>query len=155
VDRVLEGGISKVGIESTIIDCTGEIPIILRPGAITYKMITALLLCEVRQELLSSNNLKAPGMLQSHYKPNANVFLSGEVKFGDGFIALDTQATPVGAIRLASPKNNSEFAQILYKALRLADSKKIENVFVVVPPGDDIAIAIQDRLQKSSTKINK
>jgi L-threonylcarbamoyladenylate synthase len=155
VDQVLEGGISQVGIESTIIDCTGENPIILRPGAITYKMIKNLVLSEVRQEHLSSNKLRAPGMLQSHYQPNANVVLSGEVKSGDGFIALNTQATPIGAIRLASPRNNSEYAQILYKALRLADSKNIKNVFVVAPHGDDIAIAIQDRLQKCSTKINK
>jgi L-threonylcarbamoyladenylate synthase len=52
---------------------------------------------------------------------------------------------------LASPINNDEYARVLYQALRFADSKKIEKVFVILPIGDDIAVAICDRLQKAAT----
>jgi L-threonylcarbamoyladenylate synthase len=151
-DQLLDGGTSQVGIESTIIDCTKENPIILRPGAITAEMIKRVLTIELKQGSISGGDLKAPGLLESHYAPNAKVFLSGSLKPGDGFIAIESQVTPAGAIRLASPKDNIEFAQILYKALRLADSKKIKSVFVIAPQGEDIAIAIRDRLQKCAIK---
>jgi L-threonylcarbamoyladenylate synthase len=100
----------------------------------------------------SSNQIKASGLLDSHYSPIAKVLLSGVPVSGDGFIALATFKTPNGAIRLASPTNNKEFASILYAALRLADGKKLERVFVIPPIGDDIAVAICDRLQKSASK---
>jgi L-threonylcarbamoyladenylate synthase len=154
VDQVLEGGASQFGIESTIIDCTNKFPIILRPGAITFEMIKSLLPIEIWNEPLPGNQLKVPGMLKSHYKPNAKVFLTGNAQSGDGFIALESKATPSGAIRLASPRSNLEFAQILYKALRLADSKRIKNIFIVAPEGEDIATAIRDRLEKCATKTN-
>lgn len=70
-----------------------------------------------------SKQIKASGLLESHYAPNAKVFLTGSPTIGDGFIALDSFATPAGAIRVAAPKTNEEYAQVLYEAFRLADSK--------------------------------
>jgi L-threonylcarbamoyladenylate synthase len=154
VDLILDGGPSLVGVESTIINCTQNSPSILRPGAITPAMIDHLLgtSVEIKTEIFD-NQIKVPGLLESHYAPLAKVFLSGTPQEGDGFIALSTIKTPGKAIRLASPTNNEEFAQILYKALRLADSKKIEKVFVVQPEGKDIAVAINDRLKRCAFKV--
>ena len=150
-DLILDGGQSEVGVESTIIDCTNPIPMILRPGAITAAMINDLL--QIQIEVLtntSSNQIKASGLLQSHYAPKAKVFLSTKANPGDGFIALANTPTPDGAIRLAAPKNNKEYAQLLYQALRLADTKQLQNVIVIPPTGDDLAVAICDRLEKSA-----
>ena len=152
-DMVLDGGPSLVGVESTIINCTQDIPTILRPGAITPAMINNLLGISVMlgpQNL--DNQIKAPGLLESHYAPSAKVFLSGTPNLGDGFIALAAIKTPTGTFRLASPINNKEYAQILYQALRLADSKKIGRVFVIPPEGLDIAVAINDRLKRCAFK---
>ena len=150
-DLILDGGQSEVGVESTIIDCTNPIPMILRPGAITAAMINDLL--QIQIEVLtntSSNQIKASGLLQSHYAPKAKVFLSTKANPGDGFIALANTPTPDGAIRLAAPKDNKEYAQLLYQALRLADTKQLQNVIVIPPTGDDLAVAICDRLEKSA-----
>jgi L-threonylcarbamoyladenylate synthase len=150
-DLILDGGQSEVGVESTIIDCTNPTPLILRPGAITAAMINDLL--QIQIEVLtntSSNQIKASGLLQSHYAPKAKVFLSTKANPGDGFIALANTPTPDGAIRLAAPKNNKEYAQLLYQALRLADTKQLQNVIVIPPTGDDLAVAICDRLEKSA-----
>jgi len=150
-DLILDGGQSEVGVESTIIDCTKLTPMILRPGAITAAMINDLL--QIQIEVLtntSSNQIKASGLLQSHYAPKAKVFLSTTANPGDGFIALANTPTPDGAIRLAAPKNNQEYAQLLYQALRLADTKQLQNVIVIPPTGDDLAVAICDRLEKSA-----
>ena len=84
--------------------------------------------------------------------PLAKVFLSTAANPGDGFIALSNTPTPPGAIRLASPTNNKEYAQLLYQALRLADTKKLQKVIVIPPTGDDLALAIIDRLQKCKFK---
>ena len=150
-DLILDGGQSSVGVESTIINCTNTNPTILRPGAITATMINELLGIQI--EVFVKNNsdqIRAPGLLESHYSPKARVYLSGVPATGDGFIALSEFPTPPGVVRLASPVTNEEYARTLYRGLRLADSKKLTNVFVVPPDGDDISVAICDRLQKAS-----
>jgi len=150
-DLIVDGGPSSVGVESTIIDCTNATPIVLRPGAITAAMIKELL--GIHIEAVSKKNMnktKVPGLLESHYSPKAKVYLFGTPAIGDGFIALSKFPTPPGVIRLTSPANNEEYARTLYQALRLADSKKLSKVFVIEPVGNDIAVAVCDRLQKAS-----
>ena len=155
-DLVLDGGPSAIGVESTIIDCTQGTPTILRPGAITAVMINQLLDISIKTITnTSSNQIKASGLLESHYAPLAKVYLAGTPMPGDGFIALDGLPTPDGAVRLASPANNEDYAKILYQSLRLADSKKLDNVFVIPPNGDDIAVAICDRLKKACISTTK
>ena len=149
-DQILDGGACDVGVESTIIDCTGSTPIILRPGAITTEMILSV----TNLEPVTTNNLdiKAPGLLESHYSPQAKVILGQTPQAGDGFIALSDIKTPEGVIRLAEPKNNEEYAKVLYQALRNADAQQIKTVHAHLPTGSDIAVAIRDRLTKSANK---
>jgi L-threonylcarbamoyladenylate synthase len=152
-DLILDGGPSLVGLESTIINCTNTTPVILRPGAVTAAMINDLLGIQV--EAISKNNpnfIKVPGLLESHYSPFAKVYLSGNPSVGDGFIALSKHPTPEGAIRLIAPVTNEDYARTLYQGLRLADSKRLSKIFVVTPTGDDIAVAICDRLKKAAHK---
>jgi L-threonylcarbamoyladenylate synthase len=153
-DLILDGGQASVGVESTIIDCTNPTPILLRPGAITAAMINDLLGISI-QGITRKNteNVKAPGLLESHYSPEAKVYLSGTPAIGDGLIALSKFPTPPGVVRLISPTNNEDYARTLYQGLRLADNKKIDKVFVIPPNGDGIAIAICDRLEKASERI--
>ena len=151
-DQILEGGPCSVGVESTIVNCTQNTPSILRPGAVTKEMIEDTLGITIDFNALNSESLqiKAAGLLESHYAPNAKVFLTGSPTLGDGFIALDAVATPAGAVRIAAPETNEEFAQVLYAAFRLADSKGLERVFVISPIGEGITVAINDRLSKSA-----
>ena len=153
-DQILDGGPCLVGVESTIINCTQDKPTILRPGAVTKEMIEDAL--DITIDLYTSNSesvqIKVAGLLESHYAPNAKIFLTGSPAIGDGFIALDSFTTPSGAIRVAAPKTNEEYAQVLYEAFRLADSKGLERVLVIPPTGDGIAVAINDRLAKSAFK---
>jgi L-threonylcarbamoyladenylate synthase len=150
-DLILDGGPSQVGIESTIVNCSRSTPIILRPGAITAAMINNLLGIQIMvNSKVSSNQIKAPGLFESHYSPIAKVYLSGTPSAGDGFLALSKFSTPPGVIRLASPDSNEEYARVLYQALRLADSKKLGKLFVIAPNGDDISVAICDRLEKAA-----
>jgi L-threonylcarbamoyladenylate synthase len=146
-DLILDGGPSAVGVESTIIDCTAAAPRILRPGAITVEMIEAVTGVKVENR---DDVIRVSGSLEHHYAPSAHVVLDGHPRPGDGFIALITFPTPEGAVRLASPINNEDFARVLYGALRDADAQGIDQVVVIQPEGSDIAIAIRDRLKRAS-----
>jgi L-threonylcarbamoyladenylate synthase len=147
-DLILDGGQCEVGVESTIIDCTTQTPIILRPGAITHLMIKDA--TGIEPDATSKVDTKASGLLESHYAPAAKVILDQTPQAGDGFIALSNIKTPQGVIRLAEPKNNTEYAKVLYQALRSADAQQIKTVHAHLPTGDDIAQAIRDRLNKSA-----
>ena len=150
-DQILDGGASKVGVESTIIDCTSVLPVILRPGAVTIEMVEEVLGIELDLGSAPNKEIKAPGMLASHYSPNAKVYLSGAPSYDDGYIALSDLPTPAGAIRLASPKDNEEYAQILYESLRSADSKCLKRIFVVPPDNQGIGLAINERLARAAS----
>jgi L-threonylcarbamoyladenylate synthase len=152
-DQILDGGQSQIGIESTIIDCTGVLPIVLRPGSVTLEMIENLLGKKLGDLESSNRDVKISGSFDVHYSPDAHVLLNGITRPGDGFIALEEIPTPTGAIRLASPRDNFEYAKILYSALRLADSKGIKTVSVVPPVQQGIGRAISNRLVKASKNI--
>jgi L-threonylcarbamoyladenylate synthase len=146
-DLILDGGPSLVGVESTIIDCTADTPRILRPGAITIEMIEKVtgLILEDRDDVI-----RVSGSLENHYAPSALILLDGHPRPGDGYIALKSYPTPEGAIRLAAPVDNEDFARQLYGALREADAQAIDLVVVIQPDGVDIAVAVRDRLQRAS-----
>jgi len=150
-DLVLDGGQCLVGIESTIIDCTGSAPKVLRPGAITDEMIEQSLEKKVENSEARSG-IKAPGLMDSHYAPKAIVSLNSFAEPGEGFLALSKFQTPEGAIRLASPISLEQFARELYSALRSADRQGLEKIAVLVPEGSGLAEAIRDRLTKASAR---
>ena len=148
-DQILDGGACDVGVESTIIDCTGDVPKILRPGAITEEMITQSTALQV-VGVVENSTIRVSGSLDAHYAPAATVLLDQTPVSGQGFIALSEIKTPEGVIRLAAPTTHEEFARVLYSALRAADEKGLETVVVLQPAGDGIAIAIRDRLKRAA-----
>jgi L-threonylcarbamoyladenylate synthase len=150
-DQILDGGACDVGVESTIIDCTGDVPKILRPGAITAQMIAKSTGLEV-VGVVEKSAIRVSGSLEAHYSPVAKVFLDRTPVIGEGFIAIANVETPDGVVRLSEPRTNDEFARILYSALRAADEQGLGTVVVEQPVGDGIAVAIRDRLKRASRK---
>jgi L-threonylcarbamoyladenylate synthase len=165
-DQILDGGACDVGVESTIIDCTGDVPKILRPGAITEQMIvesTGLSVggkfvysdedlpgISVNGKAVDTQVIRVSGSLEAHYAPAATVVLDQSPIAGQGFIAHANIQTPEGVIRLASPGSDEEFARVLYSALRAADERGLATVVVAQPAGDGIAVAIRDRLKRAA-----
>ena len=146
-DLVLDGGACDVGVESTIIDCTGAAPSLLRPGAISVAIIEECTELKITQ---SDKEIRVSGALENHYAPIAQVLLRENAVAGQGFIAHADIETPPGVIRLASPSDDEEFARILYSALREADAQGLKEVVVIEPIGIGIAVAIRDRLAKAA-----
>ena len=131
-DLILEDGQCEIGVESSIIDCTQVNPVVLRPGAITTEMIEEVTGLTVSLQV-DGSEMRASGLLDSHYAPNAKVILGLSAQPGDGFIALDQIPTPIGSIRLASPASIDEYARDLYGALRMGDQLGLNKIYVVEP----------------------
>jgi L-threonylcarbamoyladenylate synthase len=144
-DVVIDGGDCEVGIESTIVDCTGGIPIMIRKGAITAEMISKFVAIDEEK-----SEIRAPGTLPKHYSPKTPVIVNREPKAGDGLVALASISTPVGVHRLASPSNIHEYAHDLYRAFRLGDSLQVARIVVIAPEGQGLASAIRDRINRAS-----
>jgi L-threonylcarbamoyladenylate synthase len=151
-DQIIDGGACAVGVESTIIDCTGDVPRILRPGAVTVAMIeeSTGLSVSIDGKAVDGPVIRVSGSLDSHYAPEATVVLDQSPIAGQGFIAMADVATPDGVVRLAAPKSDDEFAQVLYAALRAADEQGLQSVVVAQPQGAGIAVAIRDRLMRAA-----
>jgi L-threonylcarbamoyladenylate synthase len=151
-DQILDGGRCRIGIESTIINCTTDSPSILRPGAITNEMIQKAMGYSMYGNLRNPliHKIKASGLFASHYSPKARILLEGKPAMNDGFIALNSIPTPEGAIRLAAPRSMEEFAHTLYEALRSADIMGLQSIFISLPNDDGIGTAIIDRIKKAA-----
>ena len=148
-DLILDGGNSTIGIESTIIDCTGEQPTILRNGAVTKADIEILLGIE-ELESKKNSNVKFSGSFEKHYAPKCKVIIDGKEIAGAGFLALSDVETPRGMVRLASPKTTEDFARILYSTFRAADQSGLVSMVVSEPKGEGLSVAIRERLVKAA-----
>jgi L-threonylcarbamoyladenylate synthase len=148
-DLILDGGNSTIGIESTIIDCTGDQPAILRNGAVTKKDIEIELGIEGLGNRKNSKT-KFSGSFEKHYAPKCKVIIDSQEIAGAGFLALSDVETPSGMVRLASPKTTEDFARILYSTFRAADQTGLVSVVVSEPKGEGLSVAIRERLEKAA-----
>jgi L-threonylcarbamoyladenylate synthase len=142
VDLVLDGGPSPIGVESTIVDCTVDPPQVLRPGAITIEQIQALLGYATAP---SDEPSRAPGMLASHYAPQATVLLADTPAHAEQLSAEHVDALVIGLG--AEP---TEYARQLYHWLRQADEAGHDTVIALLPAASGLGYAIRDRLFKAA-----
>jgi L-threonylcarbamoyladenylate synthase len=158
-DVVLDGGPCGVGVESTIVDCTGPAPVLLRPGAVSADEVGRLGGVQVVAGRRAA--VRAPGMLAAHYAPAARVVVldvealpehPGSLT-GDpdaGLLAPRAVPTPSGLVRLAGPEDTEAYARVLYAALHEADALGLATVLVVPPAGGGLAAAVRDRLSRAA-----
>lgn len=145
VDCILDGGPCEYGLESTIIECIDENVSILRPGAISAQEISELLALPVS---LSHGESRAPGMLLSHYAPDAQVRLVESVE--EARVMQEHLQTKRIQSRLLWWEDPALYAVCLYDFLRQCDFDHVPVVIAVLPENTGIGIAIRDRLYKAS-----
>ncbi|MBX4336149.1 L-threonylcarbamoyladenylate synthase [Bartonella raoultii] len=155
VPLILDGGNSKIGIESTIIKVCGESVYLLRPGGIAAEEIekfTGKLLKRIDQ----CSAIEAPGMLKSHYAPNARLRLNVQkVESGEALLAFG-QKRIIGVENAVSVLNLSESGQLeeaafhLFQYMRELDSFKVKSIAVEPIPSYGLGEAINDRLTRAA-----
>jgi L-threonylcarbamoyladenylate synthase len=162
VDLVLDGGPCRVGIESTIVDCTDAAPTILRLGGLERTVIEDVVGAPV--ELRIAGDTAAPGTLPVHYAPAARVALvelravsaraSGLLASGERVALLMLAPVladlPGGLVVLDPPVDVDDFARLLYSRLRDADRAGVDVVLVVPPQPDGVGAAVVDRLTRAA-----
>ena len=161
---VLDGGPCQVGIESTIVDCTRGVPVLLRPGAITREQIQqACGVAPLSKEDLPSHTPRASGTLEAHYAPAAKVRLMDAKALQTGLDLLGADAAHIAvyaraALRTQSsklvmrrmPDDASAAAQQLFAALRAFDDQGVKLIWIETPPATPEWEGVRDRLQRAA-----
>ncbi|WP_053842825.1 L-threonylcarbamoyladenylate synthase [Paracidovorax avenae] len=161
---VLDGGPCTVGIESTIIDCTRGVPVLLRPGAITRTEIAAACgLVPLSKEELPSHTPRASGTLEAHYAPSAKVRLMDAKALRAGLELLGADARHLavyaraplrspssGVVLRRMPEDATAAAQELFAALRDFDDAGVKLIWVETPPETPDWEGVRDRLQRAA-----
>jgi L-threonylcarbamoyladenylate synthase len=180
VDLVLDGGPCRVGVESTIVDCTGPVAEVLRLGGVSLERLADVLgvvpMTALGDELPSPvdgpvgparpsgpRGARAPGMLESHYAPLARVEIVSPAGAGSRALELIglghrvavlaptvTADLPPDAIELEPAGPADEYARVLYDRLRQADRLGVDDLLVVPPPAGGLGDAIRDRLSRAA-----
>ena len=146
VDLIVDGGPSRVGVESTIVDLTGDVPAILRQGAIGPSAMAEVLGTPVISR--SDGDVRAPGMLASHYAPRARVVLAAN----DSLVARLAQERATGkrVAQLTLPADAHDAARTLYASLRALDAQFYDAIVVALPPDTEEHAAVRDRLLRAA-----
>jgi len=149
---ILDGGRSKIGLESTIIDLTNN-PKILRPGSITPENISKILKKKIKVNK-RVKKIKSPGQLKSHYSPGIPIKINTKIsKKGEAVIGLGKKfKIKKDHFNLSKNGNLNEAANNLYKTLRKIKNNGFKSIVVNKIPSIGIGIAINDRLKKASKK---
>ena len=169
VDLILDGGACQVGVESTIVDLSGNRPKLLRPGHITRLEIetvlqTELMIISPQSEQTNQAEMRAPGMMAVHYAPLTLAMLCPadrlpeiikDLKFRNKKIGILAYSLKQAENRLTRiirmPEQAEDYAQALYASLRELDSLQLDMILVEQPPVTEAWRAINDRLCKAAS----
>ncbi|MFI2207609.1 L-threonylcarbamoyladenylate synthase [Streptomyces sp. NPDC020192] len=160
VDFVLDGGSCEVGVESTIVDVTGEVPSVLRPGGVTREDLEAVLGCPLA--VPSTSRVRVPGQHPSHYASRARVVLvepekvvaeaEGAQELGHQvgvFLPPAFAGTAVKAHAVVPvPGSPAAYARRLYGFLRELDQQGCDLIVASLPAEEGLGLAIANRLRR-------
>jgi L-threonylcarbamoyladenylate synthase len=158
---VLDGGSSRHGLESTIVDLTRGDPVLLRPGAITAEALRRVL--GSAPQVASSNSPRASGTMASHYAPGTAArllapdelvrALSTMSQAGAGIAILARSVAMPMAFAgawIAAPESSTAYARDLYANLRTLDARGVDEIWIEAPPDGPDWVAVNDRLRRAT-----
>lgn len=169
IEMIIDGGECRYGVESTVLSLTGDVPRILRPGAVTADAIKAVVgAVEIDESVLKPVGegfvVSSPGMKYRHYSPKAQVIvlrgsLNSFVEYverhqmeGDFALCFDGEEDllPIRAVSFGAEKDSLMQAQRLYSALRQLDELGAERVFARCPSKEGVGLAVCNRLFRAA-----
>ncbi len=161
VDFILDGGPATVGVESTIVDVSRGPPRLLRPGGISVEDLE-LVLGEAVPLATTATDIRAPGMMASHYAPRAGLWLvtaaelahEAHTRLASGAkVAVFAPASvtlPAGVGRFSVPDDAKGYARLLYALLREADDQGYDVILAAPPEASGLGLAVRDRLTRAA-----
>jgi L-threonylcarbamoyladenylate synthase len=155
IDCLLRGRPSTIGLESTIVDCSGAKPVLLRAGAITLEQLRAVVPdITVNAVANKQEKPKCPGLKYPHYAPKASIILCHEdeeiaaVNSSSAYIGLS--APPEGVTLCKVCSTLEEYGRELFSFFRLCDAESISVIYCELPSDQGLGRAIRDRLMRAA-----
>lgn len=152
---ILQGEQTEVGLESTVVDCTGAVPVILRAGAVTLEQLQTVLPSSRLANPHDSATPKSPGLKYRHYSPQARVVLVEDVSTlsansSAAFIGLHAPEQPdkFGRVKLCG--SVTEYAHELFGFFRDCDVAGVKEVFCEIVAAQGLGLALMDRLKRAA-----
>ena len=149
---IIDGGACDIGLESTVLDLSSSMPVLLRPGSVTREMLAEIV---TLGEARAGGALKSPGLLESHYAPSIAVRLNAtEVTPNEALLAFGP-SVPQGAantLNLSPMGDVLEAAAHLFAYLRALDDPRYAAIAVMPIPKTGIGEAINDRLRRAAVR---
>ncbi len=157
IDCVLRGNPSSIGLESTIVDCSGSKPVLLRAGAITFEQLQAVV-----PEIATNSNTdkhappKSPGLKYPHYAQKAAIVLCHADEINGGLLPssayIGLSGPPQGISRFKLCLNLEEYGRELFSFFRTCDAEDIDTIYCELPSNQGFGRAIRDRLMRAAGK---
>lgn len=153
LNLIIDGGPCSVGVESTIVDVTGDVPVLLRPGGVALEDIEAVVGPVKTADTSGSDDVTAPGQLKSHYAPSIPLRINVDPKDrlkGESLITFGPDMPRRAALNLSKTGDLKEAAANLFTFLRALDMPGIRGIAVAPIPNAGLGRAINDRLERAA-----
>jgi L-threonylcarbamoyladenylate synthase len=153
IDCILQGEQTEIGLESTVVDCTGDVPLVLRAGAVTLEQLQTIVPQTRFANTKEDEPARSPGLKHRHYSPRARVRLinspdKAEAGKENAYIGLEAVDSEFGLLQVCSSLD--EYAHNLFLFFRLADEKGIKTIFCQKVEEKDLGLALMDRLKRAA-----
>jgi L-threonylcarbamoyladenylate synthase len=155
VDCILKGDATEIGLESTVVDCTGEIPILLRPGSVSIDELRQVIPSVIQVSASDTQAARSPGMRHKHYSPLAVVELiepgeAVEHLASSAYIGLDTRVEAFAVKKVC--RDVDEYARQLFEFFRECDRRAVKTIYCETVSPVGIGAALMDRLRRASER---
>jgi L-threonylcarbamoyladenylate synthase len=147
---IIDGGACRIGLESTVIDLTGPVPLLLRPGGVANEEIETQLGALLQAP--GGGAIKSPGMLSRHYATNARLRLNAAAAEADEVLLAFGASAPDNALNLSAAGDLIEAAANLFAHLRRLDAPGVTAIAVMPIPETGLGRAINDRLRRAANR---
>ena len=154
INCILQGEATETGLESTVVDCTGDVPIVLRSGSVTLQQLREII-ADTRAVSDRDDLNRSPGTRHQHYKPTAKVVIIAhpdaveKAAADTAYIGLARSVTPFDHQRVCSDAD--EYAREFYEFLRECDRRRIHKIYCQEVPQTGIGMALMDRLCRAAS----
>lgn len=152
IDCILQGEATEIGLESTVVDCTSETPLVLRSGGVSLEELQKIVPTTLLYQVKENEAVRSPGLKHKHYAPKAKVELveSGELRVENesAFIGINLPSNSFSLMKICS--SIEEYAHSVFAFFRECDAQNIKTIYCEKVEKKGIGLALMDRLKRAS-----
>jgi L-threonylcarbamoyladenylate synthase len=152
IDCILQGEPTEIGIESTVVDCTGQAPVVLRLGTVSVEQIRAIIPNSELYSIKGSKLNRSPGLRHQHYSPRAEIVIVGDERStlpGYAYIGISPPPSEMSLVRLCA--NVDEYIHELFEFFRECDRRGITMIYCERVDDSGTGRALMDRIERAAS----